>query len=288
MRLTCPNCGAQYEVPDEVIPETGRDVQCSNCGDTWFQHHPDHMPEPARAEDALHEETSDAEAEYEPEYEPEPEPEYEPEPEPEQDLQPEPEAEAEPEPTDEEAEPPRRELDSSVRDILREEAEREEKARATENAAGLETQPDLGLDSQTEDQRTREAKARMARLRGESEAATEEPPEAEPERRIDPDSRSNLLPDIDEINSSLDAAPQRREDMSVEDAELAQSAQQGGGFRRGFLWSVLLFVILTLVYLFAPEIAGLSPQLEGPMATYVELVNALRAWVQETVASLLA
>ena len=42
MRLICPNCGAQYEVPEEVIPENGRDVQCSNCGDTWFQTHPDH------------------------------------------------------------------------------------------------------------------------------------------------------------------------------------------------------------------------------------------------------
>jgi len=46
MRLTCPNCGAQYEVPDEVIPQEGRDVQCSNCGDTWYQAHPDH-PEAA-------------------------------------------------------------------------------------------------------------------------------------------------------------------------------------------------------------------------------------------------
>ena len=45
MRLTCPNCGAQYEVPDEVIPETGRDVQCSNCGDTWFQTHPSQQTE---------------------------------------------------------------------------------------------------------------------------------------------------------------------------------------------------------------------------------------------------
>ncbi len=41
MRLTCPNCGAQYEVPDEVIPDEGRDVQCSNCGDTWYQAHPE-------------------------------------------------------------------------------------------------------------------------------------------------------------------------------------------------------------------------------------------------------
>ena len=38
MRLTCPNCGAIYEVPDNVIPEDGRDVQCSNCAVTWFQH----------------------------------------------------------------------------------------------------------------------------------------------------------------------------------------------------------------------------------------------------------
>ena len=41
MRLICPNCDAQYEVPSEVIPEDGRDVQCSNCGDTWFQNHSD-------------------------------------------------------------------------------------------------------------------------------------------------------------------------------------------------------------------------------------------------------
>jgi len=37
MRLICPNCGAQYEVPDDVIPSGGRDVQCSNCGFTWFE-----------------------------------------------------------------------------------------------------------------------------------------------------------------------------------------------------------------------------------------------------------
>ncbi|CUH54272.1 zinc-ribbon domain-containing protein [Shimia marina] len=43
MRLTCPNCGAQYEVPDDIIPTSGRDVQCSSCGNTWFQVHPDHV-----------------------------------------------------------------------------------------------------------------------------------------------------------------------------------------------------------------------------------------------------
>ena len=37
MRLICPSCGAQYEVDESVIPDGGRDVQCSNCGHAWFQ-----------------------------------------------------------------------------------------------------------------------------------------------------------------------------------------------------------------------------------------------------------
>jgi predicted Zn finger-like uncharacterized protein len=37
MRLICPNCDAQYEVSDSAIPAGGRDVQCSNCGNTWYQ-----------------------------------------------------------------------------------------------------------------------------------------------------------------------------------------------------------------------------------------------------------
>ena len=39
MRLICPNCDAEYQVDDAAIPETGRDVQCSNCGHAWFQVH---------------------------------------------------------------------------------------------------------------------------------------------------------------------------------------------------------------------------------------------------------
>ncbi|MEM1429921.1 MAG: zinc-ribbon domain-containing protein [Pseudomonadota bacterium] len=46
MRLTCPNCGAQYEIDATVIPEEGRDVQCSSCGHTWFQLHPELALEP--------------------------------------------------------------------------------------------------------------------------------------------------------------------------------------------------------------------------------------------------
>ena len=267
MRLTCPNCGAQYEVPDEVIPVAGRDVQCSNCGDTWFQHHPDHMPE-TRVSDEPDDASAtwDNEAEYEAEPEPAPEPHPEPAPE-------------------DPAAPLRREIDPAVRDLLREEAEREAQARAAESASDLETQPDLGLESQSapEDLRGQEARARMARLRGEPEPRPADP---DPKEDIDPDSRRNLLPDIDEINSSLEHTPERDEDMSTTDAELARRAS-GGGFRRGFLWAVLLFVILTLVYIFAPQIAGLTPALEAPMTAYVNMVNDLRILLQQTVLSFL-
>ena len=37
MRLICPNCSAQYEIDVTLIPDEGRDVQCSNCGHTWFE-----------------------------------------------------------------------------------------------------------------------------------------------------------------------------------------------------------------------------------------------------------
>jgi predicted Zn finger-like uncharacterized protein len=49
MRLICPNCSAEYEVDDAAIPDTGRDVQCSNCGHGWFQL-PPHLEAEAEAE----------------------------------------------------------------------------------------------------------------------------------------------------------------------------------------------------------------------------------------------
>ena len=36
MRLTCPNCGAAYEVADGMVPAAGRHVQCTVCHTRWF------------------------------------------------------------------------------------------------------------------------------------------------------------------------------------------------------------------------------------------------------------
>lgn len=103
MRLTCPKCGAQYEVPDEVIPTEGRDVQCSACGTTWFHAHPDH-PSVAQADAPAAEIAAAAE-----------------------DTDDEPGADNDPLET-----PPRRELDPEVAEILRSEADRESRLRAAE------------------------------------------------------------------------------------------------------------------------------------------------------------
>lgn len=37
MRLTCPGCGAQYEIAPAAIPAAGREVECSACNHVWRQ-----------------------------------------------------------------------------------------------------------------------------------------------------------------------------------------------------------------------------------------------------------
>ena len=116
MRINCPNCEAQYEVEDRLIPEGGRDVQCSNCGHAWFQY-------PAGT---LFDEDAEEDAPPAPAARPAP---PQPQPAPQQ----------------------RPALDESLRAVLREEAAREAAARAAEARgrrpfAPVETQPDLGLD----------------------------------------------------------------------------------------------------------------------------------------------
>ncbi len=36
MRLICPKCGAEYEPPQNMMPSSGRHVQCSDCHTRWF------------------------------------------------------------------------------------------------------------------------------------------------------------------------------------------------------------------------------------------------------------
>ena len=36
MIIQCINCGKKFEVNSSLIPESGRNLQCSSCNHTWF------------------------------------------------------------------------------------------------------------------------------------------------------------------------------------------------------------------------------------------------------------
>lgn len=271
MRLICPNCGAQYEVPDGVIPEQGRDVQCSNCGNTWFQLHPDQdrdLAEELAEEQGQHlEDPTEFDT---PEEEPAPAPAPAPAPE----LAP---------------APSRRELDPAIAELLREEAELESRRRAADTG-GLETQPELGLDEPAPDEAARralEARRRMASRTGQPEPQPE--PDPEPEDDDEPtSSRRELLPDIEEINSSLNAEgrrPARASDHAPTGTPLPPAAPSG--FRRGFALALLVTVLAWSTYAFAPQISTKVPQLSAPLQGYVHSVDKGRVWLDRQIKALL-
>ncbi|MEX0278911.1 MAG: zinc-ribbon domain-containing protein [Ruegeria sp.] len=177
MRLTCPKCSAQYEVPDDVIPESGRDVQCSNCEHTWFQpKHPEpqtDQAEPVKTDDDT------------------PPPTDEPE-------QP---AETPNEPVEDTKEPEKAEADTgnvdpAVASILQEEAAREAELRAQEGTTSLESQPDLALDQPPE-----------KKVEPKRPAATATASDA---------GQKDALPDVETINTGLKSDDSASADESAE------------------------------------------------------------------------
>jgi len=369
MRLICPNCGAQYEVPQSVIPEAGRDVQCSSCGHTWFQSHPDmepaateeassdnlweddddedlddhpdaDHPAPARAASSAAQSAAAQDDRGEDEWEGFPkDPGLTDAPHPGRDLRPDPEDPVSrmPDVAEDDYEedpandlpPPRRGLDTSVADLLREEAEREARARAAERGPGLESQPELGLDRApagmaTPDddamRRSDEARQRLARLKGDDiQPAVTAPPASPPPapqaatqatvastRGMSDDdriaaaaaaavaeSRRGLLPDIEEINSSLrhtsDRRPARADDhdtprTSVDPRDVA--TEKPRGFSRGFSVTLLIAMLLLAVYIFAPALAEAVPALSPVVNSYVAAIDQLRLMLDAQVQNL--
>lgn len=256
MRLTCPNCDAQYEVDDSAIPDTGRDVQCSNCGHAWFQLPPD-VEAALEAEEAVHAA-------------------------PPRQVPPSAAQEADDDDDDDDAAPapaapaaapapsPRRQLDENLMAILREEAEREAAARRNERARGIEIQPDLGLD----------------------QAGAAAPPPVIPPVSITaadtaarPGSRRELLPDIEEINSTLRAANPPETEAIV---EAVAEARGRSGFRAGFSLVLLVAVLLVAVYVMAPRIAHNLPASAPAMQAYVTTIDGARLWLDGAVQGMIA
>lgn len=290
MRLICPNCDAEYEVDASVIPEAGRDVQCSNCGHAWFQASPEVEAEKA-AEAAL----------FDP---PMPDPSA---PRPHSmaaqstvigavatgvsmadTLMPELPKEPAPPP-----ESPRRSMDESVLAVLREEAEREAAARQREDVAPLEARPDPGLAMAAEMPPAPPAvtpvvapetdndtalRRKIAALKGAELAVEPDPvpmPDPAPAPRVA--TRRDILPAVEEINSTLRSTSERSADEMA--AVSAAAGTERAGFRSGFTLMLILAVILVLAYIMAPKLSEQMPAAAGVFTAYVAAVDALRLWI---------
>jgi predicted Zn finger-like uncharacterized protein len=251
MRLICPNCDAQYEVDDAAIPVAGRDVQCSSCGHAWFQ-----QPPEVEAEQQAEAELYDA-------------PEV-PEPPPAPPVMP---------PVDATVIQPRP-IDEAVLAVLREEADREMIARRLDAETALETQGDLGIDAATAAATSAQSAARhIALMKGEDPDAVIEPPR---ER-----TRREMLPDIEEINSSLRAG-----DVAIgEDGaafEIARRPEPRSGFRSGFVLMLVLAMVVVALYVMAPRISAQFPAAQPALDSYVAAVDQGRVWLDATMKSIVA
>lgn len=248
MRLICPNCDAEYEVDDSAIPDNGRDVQCSNCGHAWFQLPPE-IELALEQEDELFGQpgTSD------------------PLP---ADLSPELADDDPPPPPVAPAEPVRRSVDENLLAILREEAEREAAARKAEDVP-LETQTELGLSAMGTAVAGPAAGATTAQRIAQMKGIDTEP--AAPQRPV---ARRDLLPDIEEINSSL-----KGNDVAYADDGDAVAGGNARGFRSGFSFAIVAGILAAAVYTAAPRITAHFPAAEGAMTAYVTSVDGARIWL---------
>ncbi len=294
MRLLCPNCEAQYEVDDAVIPQDGRDVQCSNCGHTWFQEAagaaPDLQPADPGADSAeIWDDDFDDEDDEPPAAEtPAPVAASAPDTAP-HDLPAETPSAPVPSPVpsaDTSSEPQRRTLDDEVRSVLREEAERETRARIAEGST-LETQTDLGL--------TIASSAVVVQAPGDPDIFVRDGGKDSPPVQLaeEPESvdalvsrvaRRELLPDIEEINSTLRATSERGDEAASRDAPEAMR-QRRNGFRRGFVTSLVVMILLLVPYILSNTLSVRYPAVAPALSRYATGIDAIRLWMDQQMQS---
>lgn len=236
MRLTCPNCEAQYEVADNAIPARGRDVQCSSCGHAWFQ-----RPLAASVAAPLDLEPSQA-----------------------ADLQDDETAPARPAPQ-------KRDLDPAVAEILRAEATREARERRQEAETALQSQEEFTFTPDPAPEGPDPEDDALSVSSGLNPA---------PKRRSQIP-RRDLLPDIEEINSSLRAKSVLRSGATaaLTEEEREERARRGRGFRIGFSSILLVALFAILLYSYADTVVETIPGLRAPIEVYVSQINAFRIWL---------
>ena len=248
MRLICPKCQAHYEVDDEAIPSAGRDVQCSSCGHAWYQL-PASTPEP--------------------------------EAEPETELQPDPELDMAPRPG---RPPTSRKLDPVIAEILREEAEREARARTEGTPDFIEGQTEMAFGAPDPESPPEDLP--------ESQASFDRPPESpvpeksaiepEPENEDGLAPRRDLLPDIEEINSSLRAHGSLQGTDFLTTEEKRERARRSQGFALGFAMVAVVFCAVMVTYVFAPEMKRSFPMASGSVDSIVSGVDTVRSQIDSS------
>ena len=253
MRLICPNCDATYEVPSDVIPDTGRDVQCSSCNVTWFQAPAKTAAEAARNDtltasmaQTVQDDIATKGAEDQRQWV-----------------------------RDQQADGASRStMTPEVEHILRQEAEFDKKQRAT-TTSPLEPQTELGLEGSATQITTREshessAVDRLSRLRGieaEEIATVTNAMKARPSAP-----RRELLPDIEEINSTLGNTNQA---ASAQDTAVQERANHKQ-FRTGFFGMLSITAAALVLYAYAPQTKDALPQIAKPLDGYVGFVDMAR------------
>lgn len=250
MRLICPNCNAQYEVDDQVIPKAGRDVQCSACTHTWFQY-PLDVTLRMRAADVDDDDDDSPDAP----------------------------------PTDGAGHRPPR-IDKSVLNVLREEAEREIEERKRRRNA-LETQGDLGLTAP--EKISRAGGTRYFGEEGEAPAPPPVPTDVDDDdagtTRKNRRGRS-VLPDIDELSSTLEPDTRAAEEDYLTDTKETPE-RQPGGFQNGLTVVMMVGVGLIVLYILAPVIVANVPALDSPLRAYVGFIDGIRRFLAESLRGLL-
>jgi predicted Zn finger-like uncharacterized protein len=277
MRLVCPNCAAQYEVDASAIPDDGRDVQCANCGNTWFQ-----PPEAVEAE-ALsapsidHEEMVEDEPAQDPPL----------------------------------TRPPATPVDQSVLDILRQEAELDATTRQSdpeepvleeaEAETELEDEPEPDSEPAELSLAERAAQNRLSARRETSARISLSPP-SESEDQFETDTASiaeddtaseynfapqheakveraeRAMPDVDALNSTL--RPANDKGRAREEKRERKKSKDNRGSNRGFYFAILIFLVLLAAYALRPQIIDAVPASEPYLIQYAVLVDTARIQVE--------
>jgi hypothetical protein len=250
-----------------MIPAEGRDVQCSSCMKTWFQSGPTNAELEVADDLKLDDSTSS---------DPQPKPATAPE-----------SSDYDEEYGDEDltslppaafaAERKSPKLGSEAMGIIREEVGREQSARKSE-ADPIETQIDLGIDGANSKDQTKPVPSTADEFDKELQAALADDETITPETPA----KSDRLPDIEEINSTLADSPDyddAEDDLDVPLTSGQRKTRSRRGFRLGFGLVLLFAAALVGIYVYASAISNSLPATAGFLEGYASTIDSIRIWL---------